>query len=147
MRVAREGDWVTIHARGSFADGTLLEPDGAMTPLRARLGDGLLLPAVEARLAGMAPGERAELLLTPAEAYGEPDPALCFPVAREEIPPEVDCSLGAHWALPQPTGETFWVRVTGVAEGEVTVDANHPLAGRTLRYELKLVAIDDDPAP
>lgn len=143
MRVAREGDWVTIHARGTFADGTPLEAEGAVQPLRARLGAGLLLPAVEARLVGMAPGETATLTLAPEAAYGEPDPTLCFEIPRADVPPELSCEPGARWALAQPTGEAFWVRVLAAGDGAVSLDANHPLAGRTIRYELKLVAIDE----
>jgi len=109
-------------------------------------GDGSLFPKVETALEGLAIGESVEVTLTPQEGFGDWDPALTFSDAIENVPPQYR-EKGAKAEFQNPDGETITMVVTHVDQGTVTLDGNHPFAGKTIIFRVTIDAIRDTEAP
>ena len=105
------------------------------------LGSGQVIRGVDEALIGMVPGEEKTVTIAADEAYGPHRPELLHAVQREAIPPEVDLEIGQQLEGRDTSGQQLRVTVVEVADEMVTLDANHPLAGQDLRFELQLVEI------
>lgn len=142
MRQAKQGDTVTVHYRGRLQDGTEFDVSFDGEPLQLTIGGGQVIPGFEEALVGMKPGDSKTTELPAEKAFGP---------YREDMVAVVDKSQLADWSLepeigdrvpiPQPDGSSIEVTVTDVTESEVTVDANHPLAGKDLTFDIELVDI------
>ncbi|HEX2479649.1 MAG TPA: peptidylprolyl isomerase [Geminicoccaceae bacterium] len=138
---ATAGDTVLFHYTGSLRDGTVFDSSAGRDPLRVTLGSGQVIRGVDEALIGMVPGEEKTVTIAADEAYGPHRPELLHAVQREAIPPEVDLEIGQQLEGRDTSGQQLRVTVVEVAEEIVTLDANHPLAGQDLRFELQLVEI------
>ena len=130
------------------ADGEVLEKADASEPLRVRLGDGDLMPAVEAALEGAAVGDEIELTLSPEEAFGPHDPELILALPRDELPPDVRPAPGDAIEVEIDTDdadelEVLECRVLEVNEEALFVDANHPLAGRQVQIWARVLGVGE----
>ena len=101
-------------------------------------GYGMIVPGLEAALAGLSAGAEREVVLAPEAAFGEHDEELVFEVDRSEFPKADGIAPGDEYVAESPDGDEVVMRVVDVAADSVTVDANHPLAGLTLRYAVKV---------
>jgi peptidylprolyl isomerase len=138
---ATPGDTVLFHYTGSLKDGTVFDSSSGRDPLRVTLGSGQVIPGVDEALVGMAPGEEKTVTVAADEAYGQRRPELLHEVQREAIPPEVDLEVGKQLEGRDTAGQRLRLTVVEVADDTVTLDANHPLAGQDLEFELQLVQI------
>jgi peptidylprolyl isomerase len=138
---ATAGDTVLFHYTGSLRDGTVFDSSSGRDPLRATLGSGQVIRGVDEALIGMAPGEEKTVMIAADEAYGSHRPELLHAVQREAIPPEVDLEIGKQLEGRDTSGQQLRLTVVEVADEMVTLDANHPLAGQDLQFELQLVEI------
>ena len=138
---ATAGDTVLFHYTGSLRDGTVFDSSSGRDPLRVTLGRGEVIRGVDEALIGMAPGEEKTVTLAADEAYGPRRPELLHEVERDSIPPEVDLEVGQQLEGRDTSGQRLRLTVVDVADEKVTLDANHPLAGEDLRFELQLVGI------
>lgn len=141
MAEAQTGDTVEVHYTGRLSDGTVFDSSEEGGPLRFTLGEGELIPGFEQAVLGMEPGESRTATLAPEDAYGERRDDLVFQVPRSELPEEIDPERGDRLEVKDREGRTFEVSVAEVGEGSVTLDANHPLAGRELVFEIELLEI------
>ena len=141
MTHATAGDTVLFHYTGTLADGTVFDSSSGREPLRVTLGSGQVIRGVDAALIGMAPGDEKTVTLAPDDAYGPRRPELLHEVARAAIPPEVDLEVGKQLEGRDTAGQQLRLTVVDVSEGTVTLDANHPLAGQDLAFDLQLVEI------
>jgi peptidylprolyl isomerase len=141
MTHAASGDTVLFHYTGSLNDGTVFDSSSGREPLRVTLGSGQVIRGVDEALIGMAPGEDKSVTLGADEAYGPRRPELLHEVQREAIPPEVDLEVGKQLEGRDTAGQRLRLTVVDVADDTVTLDANHPLAGQDLRFDLELVQI------
>ncbi len=105
-------------------------------------GRGDLFPQIEAALAGHGVGSKATVTLAPEQAFGHPDPALTFTDDIDNVPPQLRY-VGAELDAENEQGEVRHFQVTKIENGRLTVDANHPLAGKSLHYEVTIVGIRD----
>lgn len=112
------------------------QPDGE--PIRYVHGYGTLVPGLEAALVGLRAGDDREIIVPAEGAYGEYDESLVLEVARSEMPDPANVQIGDEFTAESPDGEEMDVIVQAVEGDTVTVDANHPLAGMTLRYKIKV---------
>jgi FKBP-type peptidyl-prolyl cis-trans isomerase SlyD len=101
-----------------------------------------LFPQIERKLEGLAVGESVKVTLSPDEAFGQSNPDLTFTDAIENVPPEFR-RVGAEATFQNERGETRTMTVTGVADGQVTLDGNHPLAGKTITFRVTVADIRD----
>jgi peptidylprolyl isomerase len=138
---ATAGDTVLFHYTGSLRDGTVFDSSSGRDPLRVTLGSGQVIRGVDEALTGMAPGEEKTVTIAADEAYGRHRAELLHEVQRDAIPPEVDLEIGQLLEGRDTGGQRLRLTVVDVADGMVTLDANHPLAGQDLRFELQLVEI------
>lgn len=141
MTQATAGDTVLFHYTGSLQDGTVFDSSSGREPLRVTLGNGQVIRGVDDALVGMAPGEEKTVTVAADEAYGPRRPELLHEVQRDAIPPEVDLEVGNQLEGRDTGGQQLRLTVVEVADATVTLDANHPLAGQDLTFDLRLVEI------
>jgi peptidylprolyl isomerase len=141
MAKATAGNTVRFHYVGKLDDGVQFDTSTGRAPVEVELGAGKTLPAIENTLIGMEVGETRSVDVEAAAAFGQHDPALVHKVERERLPDEVPIEPGSRLRAASPDGQEVMLTIVDVAETEVTLDANHPLAGRDVVFELELVEI------
>ena len=139
MRQAKIGDTVRVHYTGTLSDGTEFDSSPEHEPFEVTIGSGQVVKGFDAALVGMAEGERKSTVLRPTEAYGAHDPGNVHSVGRSGIPDEIDLEIGTVFEAEDSNGNSVHLQVLEFSDRSVTFDANHPLAGRTLTFELNLV--------
>ncbi len=141
MTQVKTGDTVKIHYTGTLNDGTTFDSSAGRDPLQFQVGSGQIIPGLDQALPGMAVGEEKRVHVACAEAYGDVNPEARQPVPREQIPADIPLELGTQLQMQTPTGQVVPVVVAEVSDTEVTLDANHPLAGKDLIFDIELVEI------
>ena len=140
MQGARTGDTVRVHYRGTLDDGSVFDSSEGRDPLEFTLGSGQVIPGFDVAVTGMSVGDERTVTIPAAEAYGTHRDDLVLVVGRENLPPDMQVEIGDRLQLDQG-GHSFAVMVTDLTDSEITLDANHPLAGRDLTFALQLVEI------
>lgn len=138
---AKNGDTVFVHYTGTLNDGTEFDSSRGGEPLEAVLGREMLIPGFEKALVGMEPGDKKSITIQPEEAYGEHMAELILTLPRADIPSGMEPEPGMMVEMSMAEGEEFEAMITEVTANEITLDANHPLAGEVLTFELELVGI------
>ncbi len=137
----QNGDKVKVHYKGSLDDGTIFDSSEGSAPLEFEVGSGNIIQGFEAGVLGMEEGEEKTLRIPPEAAYGPHRDELVGRLPKEQVG-DVDVQVGKILRLRTKDGEVFEGSVTKVEEDGVTLDLNHPLAGESLNFEIKLVAIE-----
>jgi peptidylprolyl isomerase len=140
MQSATSGDTVRVHYTGKLDDGSVFDSSEGRDPLEFQLGGGQVIPGFEQAVEGMSPGDERSVTIAADEAYGPRRDELVLVVPRAELPAEMQPEVGQQLQLSQE-GQSFIVTVADVNESEIILDANHPLAGEALTFELQLVDI------
>ena len=141
MTAAKSGDSVKVHYTGSLDDGTIFDSSRDREPLEFTIGSNMVIPGFENAVTDMEPGATKTITIASADAYGPRNPELVHQLERSQIPEGVELTPGAPLQAEGPNGETVLLTVVEVSETNVTLDANHPLAGRDLTFEIELVSI------
>lgn len=141
MVQAKEGDTVRVHYTGKLEDGTVFDTSGERAPLEFTIGDGQIIPGFEKAVVGMEPGETKTARLSPEEAYGPRRDDMTLTVDRAQFPEEINPEPGQQLQVQQPDGRAAVVVVSDVTDSTVTLDANHPLAGQPLTFDIRLVEV------
>jgi len=141
MVQAKPGDTVKIHYTGKLDDGTVFDSSADREPLEFTLSGGQVIPGFEQAVVGMAPGESKTEKIPMEQAYGPYRQEMVIQVNREQLPPDLDPEVGLQLQIQQPNGQAIPVLVTEVTTAKVTLDANHPLAGEDLTFDIELVEI------
>ena len=141
MAEVKTGDTVRIHYTGTLTDGTVFDSSNGRDPLEFVVGSGQIIGGLDKALPGMQVGEKKSVPVPCLEAYGESNPEARQSIPRNEIPPHIPLDLGAQLQVQTQTGQTMVVVAAEVTDTEVTLDANHPLAGKDLVFDIELVAI------
>ncbi len=141
MSQAKKGDRVKVNYTGTLEDGTEFDTSVGREPLQFTIGEGMLIPGFENAVEGMAPGDSTEVKIPAEEAYGPHIKDLIADFDMSQFPPDINPELGVQLQLEQDNGGTTIVRVVGVTDTTVTLDANHPLAGKDLIFNIELVEI------
>ncbi len=138
----KEGDTITIHYTGKLDDGTVFDSSEGGEPLNFTVGAHEVIPGFEAGAIGMQVGDKKDIVIPPDQAYGQYFEELVKVIPKEAFPPNVTPVLGMAFDIQLPSGEAIPVRVIDIDGEEVTIDANHLLAGETLYFSVQLVSID-----
>ena len=138
---ARNGDVVQVDYTGKLADGTVFDSSAGREPLEFTLGAGQVIPGFEKAVFGMKVGEKKTATIPVEEAYGPYRDDMVAEISREKLPSDVTPEVGQQLVVRQPDGREIVVTITEVSDETVTVDANHPLAGKDLMFEIELVNI------
>ncbi len=141
MAQAKVGDKVKVHYSGFLEDGTVFDSSLQSDPFEFTLGEGMVIPGFENAVIGMETGETKTINIPSDEAYGPHRKELVATIERTQIPENISPEVGMSLQVRTPDGSFTNVLITEVSEGTVTLDANHPLAGKDLIFEIKLVEI------
>jgi peptidylprolyl isomerase len=142
MQQAKQGDTVQVHYTGKLEDGTVFDSSSGGDALSFTIGAGQVIPGFENAVVGMQQGDQKTETIAAERAYGPHREELIFTVSRNDIPQDMELSVGDILQVGFPSGETGSVQVSELGDRTVTLDANHPLAGKTLIFDLELVGID-----
>lgn len=141
MAQAQNGDTVKIHYTGTLDDGTVFDTSNGRDPLEFTLGEGQVIPGFEEAVLGMEVKEEKTFTIDCKQAYGPYNQEMVINVQRNQFPPDITPEVGQQLQLKQPQGQVVLVTVTNLTEDTVTMDANHPLAGKDLTFNVQLVEI------
>lgn len=142
MNKAQEGDKVTVTYQGVLDDGMIFDETDDNEPLVFVLGANEVLPGMELAVIGMEVGDRKTVTIPPEQGYGVRQPKLVEEVKLEALPQGLDLDLGNRLEVSAADGTIHRLIIVAVDEQKVTLDGNHPLAGRPLILQIELVSID-----
>lgn len=145
MAQAKQGDKVQTHYVGKLDDGTVFDSSEGNPPLEFTIGSRQVIPGYEQGVVGMDLGESKTVKIPVNEAYGPRRDDMILVLAREEFPPDMDPKVGDKLDMHQPDGAVAVVTVLETSPESVTLDANHPLAGQALTFNIKLVGLRSGP--
>jgi len=137
MALTKAGDRVKVHYTGKFEDGSVFDCSTGMEPLEFEAGGNDVIPGVSNAVIGMQPGDTKTVVIAPEDGYGERQEGLDQKVGRDVLPPNVDVGMPLQAELED---RTIVVWVTELDEDYAVLDANHPLAGKTLTFDLEMVS-------
>lgn len=141
MRQAGKGDTVKVHYTGALEDGTVFDSSRDREALQVTLGSGTLIRDFEDALVGMSVGETKKLQVPSGNAYGPRREDLVIRVESSEFPPHIVPKEGLTLNLKGPENQVIQAVITEVSGDSVTIDANHPLAGEDLTFDIELTEI------
>jgi peptidylprolyl isomerase len=141
MTAAQNGDKVRVHYTGKLDDGSVFDSSEGGTPLEFTLGHGQVIPGFDQGVVGMEPGQSRTLNIPVDQAYGPQQADRMFEIERAELPPNLALQVGMRLQGNQPGGRAVEVTVVEFDDTRVKMDANHPLAGKDLTFDIKLVEI------
>lgn len=141
MQQAKRGDTVSVHYKGTLDDGTIFDSSEGGDPISFTIGGGEVIPGFETAIEGMSIGDEKTEKIESGNAYGPRRDELVFRVGREQLPDGSDVEIGDVLRIGFPDGSSAAVKVAEMDDASLTLDANHPLAGKDLTFELRLVSI------
>ena len=141
MSTVKQNDTVQVHYTGKLTNGQVFDSSEGREPLEIQLGQGMLIPGFEEGLLDMGVSEKKTITIPVDKAYGEVQDNLFQTINRSELPGEIEPEVGMGLVARNPDGREQQLRIAKVEAETVTLDANHPLAGQDLVFDLELVAI------
>lgn len=141
MAKAKQGDTVKVHYTGRLDDGTVFDTSADREPLEFTIGSGQVIPGFEEGIIGVSVGKSKTITIPSDQAYGQRCEELIMVVDRNEFPEDMKPEIGDRLQVCDPDGQMMIVEVTGADESSVTMDGNHPLAGKDLTFDIELVEI------
>lgn len=142
MTEVKSGDTVRIHYTGTLDNGDTFDSSEGRDPLEFVVGSGQIIPGLDKALPGMTVGESKTVPVPCVEAYGEANPDARQDVPRDTIPDEIPVEVGLQLQMQTQDGQVIPVTIVELHEETVVLDANHPLAGKDLTFQIELVAVD-----
>lgn len=141
MTQAKPGDTLHLHYKGTLDDGTVFDSSEGREPLSFELGSGQIIPGLDAGVTGMEVGEKRSVRVEAAEAYGDHDPDKVQAVDRAGVPDDIPTDIGTQLQVQTQSGHMMNVVIVDATDSELILDANHPLAGKALTFDVELVEI------
>ncbi|MBU0979821.1 MAG: peptidylprolyl isomerase [Nanoarchaeota archaeon] len=140
--VIKKGDKVKVEYTGMLEDGTVFDSSEKHgKPLEFEVGAGLVMPGFEKAVTGMKKGEEKEITLQPADAYGEHKPEFVKKMPKDQLPKDKEIKVGMFLVMALPNGMKLPAKIVDISDTEVSIDLNPPLAGKVLKFKLKVVDI------
>jgi peptidylprolyl isomerase len=143
MTAAKNGDSVKVHYTGTLEDGSTFDSSRGVEPLEFTLGSGQVIAGFDEAVVGMKPGEQKNVTVPADKAYGERHEEMVITVPRAQFPAHITPEVGQQLQLAGPNNQPILVRVVSLDEDSVQLDANPPLAGLDLTFDLELVSITE----
>ena len=141
MAQAKTGDTVHVNYTGKLADGTVFDTSQDRRPIQFTIGKGQLIAGFEQAVVGMNKGEAKTVVIPADQAYGPRLEENVVAVDRKNLPADLNAEVGQRLEITQTDDRTILVTVVKVSEASMTLDANHPLAGKDLTFDIELVGI------
>ena len=137
----KKGDKVKIEYEGTLEDGTVFDSSKNHGPLEFEVGTGKVIPGFENAVIGMEIGKEKTVKIEPKDAYGDPNPKLIQQVPRDQLPKEQEPQVGMFLTLTMQTNQQVPAKIMKVEKESITIDLNHPLAGKKLTFKIKLLEV------
>ena len=137
-----KGNKVSVEYTGMFEDGTVFDTTENKEPIEFVAGEGHVIKGFDDAVVGMKKGEQKKVTITPQDGYGERDDKLQQKMPRSVFPQEMKLEKGMGFSFKTPQGQVIHATITDASPEAVTVDMNHPLTGKTLVFELKVIEIN-----
>lgn len=141
MSVVAAGNKVKIHYTGTFDDGEVFDSSRKVEPLEFEVGTGQVIPGFDNAVVGMAVGEKKQVRLLEDEAYGPYNPEMVFDADPEQFEEGLVLEVGQQFQSQMEDGTPLLLTVKSVEGEKITLDANHPMAGKVLNFDLEVVEI------
>jgi FKBP-type peptidyl-prolyl cis-trans isomerase 2 len=141
MTQAKEGSTVKVHYTGKLDDGTVFDSSRNSDPLEFTIGAGQIIPGFEQAVIGMDIGDSKTITIAPENAYGQHQKEMVMSVKRDQLPPDLKPEIGLQLQSRQRDGQIVVFTITEVSDASITVDANHPLAGKVLIFDIELLDV------
>jgi len=141
MSQAKSGDTVKIHYTGTLDDGSEFDSSAGRDPLEFTVGSGQVIPGFDKAVEGMAVGDQKKVRIEAEDAYGEPSDQMIQEVPKSALPDDLEPKEGMGLQAKGQDGRVINLTVTEVSDETITVDGNHPLAGKPLNFDIELVSI------
>ncbi len=142
---AAHNNTVTVKYTGKLADGTIFDASPEDSPMSFIIGREEVIKGFEAAVIGMSQGEIKTVVIEPDQAYGESNPALTEEINRADLPENIELTEGGQLEVTQDDGSILLFMIDKVTEETVTLDANHPLAGKALTFVIEMLEVDTEP--
>lgn len=139
--VVEDGKIVKVHYTGTLDDGTVFDSSEGKEPLQFTVGEGKVIKGFDLAVKEMNLDEEKEIHIKSEDAYGDTRAELIKQVPRDQLPKEQEPQVGMILGVGMPNGQQIPARITAVNDTEVTIDLNHPLAGKNLNFKLKLIEV------
>lgn len=136
-----DGTRVLVHYTGTLDDGTQFDSSRGREPLEVIIGQNMVIPGFERAIVGMEIGQTMTVTLAEDDAYGPHNEEMVIQIPRASFPPEIPAKVGEQLVLRSPEGHEVPALIVDINEQEATIDANHPLAGFALTFEIELVSV------
>jgi len=141
MQKAQSGDTVKVHYSGRLTDGTTFDSSTGREPLEFKVGNGDVIKGFDEGVAGMSVGDKKTVHIPADEAYGQKDETRIIDFPRANFPPDMQPEVGMQLNMTTGGGHVVPVVIIGIESENVLLDANHPLAGQDLIFDIELVDI------
>ena len=141
MQQAKKGDKIKIHYHGRLNDGTVFDSSNGRQPLEFEVGSGMVIPGFDAGVTGMSVGEKKTINIPFMEAYGPVQNEMIIEFPKTNFPAEMKPEVGMQLNMSNQSGQQFPVVIKEIKDEVIVLDANHPLAGKDLIFDLELVEI------
>ncbi|WP_339925053.1 peptidylprolyl isomerase [uncultured Cyclobacterium sp.] len=141
MSVATKGNTVKVHYTGKLNDGTIFDSSKDREPLEFVLGDGKMIKGFDVAVEGMTVGDDISVTIPTEEAYGPKREDMMLDVPIDQVPADIKPEVGMDLSIQNQQGQPTPVKVVHIDETKITLDANHPLAGEDLVFDIKLVEV------
>lgn len=141
MSEVKNGDKVKVHYTGKLEDGTVFDSSQGKDPLEFTVGDGKIIPGFEEGIIGMKVGESKKVDINSDNAYGSHQDNLIVKIGRDKLPSDIEPKVGLFLEIKQNNGSVGGAVIKEVEDDNITLDMNHPLAGKNLFFNIELVEI------
>lgn len=141
MQQVKSGDTVKVHYHGKLTDGSTFDSSEGREPLEFEVGSGSVIPGFDAGVTGMMVGDKKTVIIPADEAYGQKQADMIMEFPMDRFPEDMNPEVGMQLNMSNGSGQNFPVVIREVREESVMLDANHPLAGEELIFDLELVEI------
>ncbi len=141
MAAAQSGDSVKIHYTGTLEDGTTFDSSEGRDPLQFTLGSGQVIVGFDEAVSGMEIGEKKTVNIPADKAYGQRNEEMIITAPRDQVPKDINPEVGQQLQMAGPDNQPIVVQITEVTDEHIILDANPPLAGKDLTFDIELVAI------
>ncbi len=144
MAQVKNGDTIKVHYHGKLTTGETFDSSAGREPLEFEVGSGMVIKGFDDGVTGMSVGEKKTINIPFMEAYGPKNPDMIIEMPKDRFPRDMEIEVGMPLGMSDPNGQQFQVTVVEIKEEMVMLDANHPLAGQDLIFDLELMEIAGD---
>ena len=141
MSTVKATDTVKVHYTGTLDDGNTFDSSRGREPLEFTMGQGQLIPGFEKAVEGLKVGDSTQVRIPADQAYGDVREDMIVEIEKDRFPEDIAPEIGMQLQINQPNGQPMPVTVRAVGDTHVTLDANHPLAGQALKFDIEIMEI------